>query len=217
MADYMREYRRGGPQWMYEEEYDFEFGGRGSREWVHGMPRGAPPYPRRLARSRDYGVERGYERRRPGYARRPAYGASRYAYGERRPWEAEYDYDFPGPERVAYGHTPPDRWPGTGHDLDHPLPGEDRLTDEEIREAVLDNLFDDTWIDPDRIDVSVEDGVVTLRGEVSDFMEARYAWDDAWETPGVRGVINHLTVRADLPGPEMMLPQTSGRYSRRSR
>ena len=47
------------------------------------------------------------------------------------------------------------------------------------------------------LDVEVEDGVVTLRGEVDDFMEARYAWDDAWETEGVRGVINHLTVRVD--------------------
>ena len=84
------------------------------------------------------------------------------------------------------------------------------MSDEEIREAVLDNLFHDEWIHPDRIDVQVERGVVTLSGEVDDFLEARYAWDDAWAAPGVRGVINNLTVRTDVPQQEMEIPQTSG-------
>jgi hypothetical protein len=73
------------------------------------------------------------------------------------------------------------------------------MDDEEILDAVRRRLYEDVWVDIDRVDVEVEDGVVTLRGEVDDFMEARYAWDDAWETPGVRGVINHLTVRVDQP------------------
>jgi osmotically-inducible protein OsmY len=84
------------------------------------------------------------------------------------------------------------------------------MGDEEIREGVLENLFQDTWINPERIDIEVDRGVVTLAGEVRDFMEARYAWDDVWESAGVRGVINNLTVRADLPQDEMDLPQTSG-------
>lgn len=41
-------------------------------------------------------------------------------------------------------------------------------------------------------------------------MEARYAWDHAWESPGVGGVINNLTVRTDVPAEDMDLPQTSG-------
>ena len=69
-----------------------------------------------------------------------------------------------------------------------------RLADDVIRDAVREYLFKDSFIDPNAIEVAVEDGVVTLRGEVVDFMQARYVWDDAWETPGVRGVINHLTV-----------------------
>ena len=68
------------------------------------------------------------------------------------------------------------------------------LADDEIREAVREYLFKDSFVDPNAVEVEVEDGVVTLRGEVADFMQARYVWDDAWETPGVRGVINHLTV-----------------------
>jgi hypothetical protein len=58
----------------------------------------------------------------------------------------------------------------------------------------------------------VEEGVVTLTGEVADFMEARYAWDDAWESPGVRGVVNNITVRTDLPHPQHgdVVPQSAG-------
>jgi hypothetical protein len=86
------------------------------------------------------------------------------------------------------------------------------LDDEEILDAVRRRLYEDVWVDIDRVDVEVEDGVITLRGEVDDFMEARYAWDDAWETPGVRGVINHLTVRVDQPATQPhgdVVPQSS--------
>jgi hypothetical protein len=66
-----------------------------------------------------------------------------------------------------------------------------------VARAVRERMLQDSWLDPNGIDVDVRDGVVTLRGEVGDFMEARYAWDDAWETDGVRGVINNLAVRMD--------------------
>lgn len=72
-----------------------------------------------------------------------------------------------------------------------------RLGDDEIRDDVQEALFQDSWIEPDRIEVEVDNGIVTLKGEVRDFMEARYAWDDAWDTPGVRGVINQLTVQPE--------------------
>lgn len=86
------------------------------------------------------------------------------------------------------------------------------MDDEEILDAVRRRLYEDVWVDIDRVDVEVEDGVVTLRGEVDDFMEARYAWDDAWETEGVRGVINHLTVRVDQPAAQPhgdVMPQST--------
>ena len=86
------------------------------------------------------------------------------------------------------------------------------LDDEEVLDAVRRRLYEDVWVDIDRVDVEVEDGVVTLRGEVDDFMEARYAWDAAWETEGVRGVINHLTVRVDQPAAQPhgdVMPQTT--------
>jgi len=221
MADYSSEFRRGGSHWQYDEDYGLEFGGRGYGEWRREARWPAEPYARRQRQPREYGAQRGYEQRGPGYPGGYRAGPEPYTrYGRGGPSSGEvgtYDYDFPGPERVPYGRSAVDRWPDTGHDLDHPLPGEAEMSDAEIRQAVLENLFDDTWIDPQRIDVSVDDGVVTLRGEVADFMEARYAWDDAWETAGVRGVVNHLTVRSDLPGPEMMMPQTSSGRTPRGR
>lgn len=77
--------------------------------------------------------------------------------------------------------------------------GDGVLSDDAVRDAVHRRMSADAWLDPARIDVRVEDGVVTLTGEVDDYMEARYAWDDAWEADGVRGVINNLTVRTDQP------------------
>ena len=71
--------------------------------------------------------------------------------------------------------------------------------DGEIYQAVRARLLQDRYLDASRIHVMVQEGVVTLEGEVDDFMEARYAWDDAWETGGVHGVVNHLTVRTDQP------------------
>lgn len=212
MAYYEREYRSGNVHGdgMYDFEYDedYELGRRDRPETVRGHERGMRQYARRpIGRNRrPY-----YGGREESYRERPGYGTTRYIQGARRPREsAEYDYDFPGPERVPYGHTATDRWPDVGHDLDNPLPAERAMSDFDIREAVLENLFEDPWIDPERIHVSVQDGVVTLRGEVSDFMQARYAWDDAWETAGVRGVVNHLTVRSDVPSPEAAMPQTAG-------
>ena len=77
-----------------------------------------------------------------------------------------------------------------------------RRSDEEIREDVEETLFYDTWVDADRIEVVVADGVVTLRGTLSSYDEVRYAVDDAWDVDGVRGVRSELEVRPTSPGRE---------------
>lgn len=100
-----------------------------------------------------------------------------------------------------------DRWPSGAA---HPY-GDVGMEDDEIQQAVRQSLYQDNWIDADRLDVEVNGGVVTLTGEVDDYLEARYAWDDAWETPGVRGVINNVAVRVDgPPGLHDSVIQTSG-------
>lgn len=69
------------------------------------------------------------------------------------------------------------------------------LDDDVVLAAVRQSLANDNFIDSDQIRVEVSDGVVTLTGEVEDYLEARYAWDDAWDAAGVAGVIVRLDVR----------------------
>lgn len=226
-----------GERHLPEYGYDFEFGGRGRppQRYYRGGRQGRAEStrfgPSGFRRAREqaplpreghlYGREfarHGYGRRFPGQHFRA--GTSRYP--EEYLDEGRFAREEFGPgERQGahprYGRTPVDRWPSAGHDVDHLDRDTLELDDGEIREAVLENLFQDSWIDPERIDIDVDGGVVTLTGEVRDFMEARYAWDDAWETAGVRGVINHLTVRADLPSESMEMPQTSGEQQGGSR
>jgi osmotically-inducible protein OsmY len=59
----------------------------------------------------------------------------------------------------------------------------------------MDALFYDTWVDADAGEVSVKDGVVTLKGDLPDYEEIRYATDDAWDVEGVLGVRSELRVR----------------------
>lgn len=120
---------------------------------------------------------RGFGGRPPRYDRdfRPRYGRD---FEPRR--FGRYDRDV-FPERPRSGRAPRE------------------LSDRQILDAVCDTMTEDGYIRSDGIEVTVKDGVVTLRGEVGDYLEARYAWDDAWETEGVRGVISHLTVRTEPP------------------
>ncbi len=124
---------------------------------------------------------------------------------------ARSGYDSPGrgepfmPEAAYLRHPEydrpqrnmPERWPS---DPSGSQGGYELVDDEDIRQAVCQNLFQDSWVDAERIIVDVDDGVVTLTGDADDFLEARYAWDDAWETSGVRGVVNHIHVRVDEVG-----------------
>lgn len=70
-----------------------------------------------------------------------------------------------------------------------------KRSDEELREEVEEALFYDTWVDAEAIEVEVNDGVVTLRGDLPDYDEIRYATDDAWDVDGVRGVRSELRIR----------------------
>jgi hypothetical protein len=71
-----------------------------------------------------------------------------------------------------------------------------RRPDDELKEEVEEALFYDSWVDAEAITVEVDDGVVTLRGELPDYEEIRYATDDAWDVDGVRGVRSELQVRS---------------------
>ena len=76
-----------------------------------------------------------------------------------------------------------------------------RRPDDELKHDVEEALFYDTWVDAEAITVEVRDGVVSLRGELPDHDEVRYATDDAWDVEGVRGVRSELRVNSALRKP----------------
>lgn len=82
--------------------------------------------------------------------------------------------------------------------------------DAELKTDVEDALFFDTWVDAEAITVEVSGGVVTLRGELPDYDEVRYATDDAWDVDGVRGVRSELRVNSSRRPPVDHVGQPRG-------
>src|SRR5262245_25518266 len=71
-------------------------------------------------------------------------------------------------------------------------------SDPDIRRDVLDELRWDARVQPNAIDVAVEDGVVTLAGWVDSYIKKWTAERAAQRVKGVRAVANEVDVR--LPG-----------------
>jgi osmotically-inducible protein OsmY len=67
-----------------------------------------------------------------------------------------------------------------------------RPNDRELRAFLLDRLRENPLTRQEEIRVRVERGVVTLEGDVSSALARHAADDDAWATPGVVDVENHL-------------------------
>jgi osmotically-inducible protein OsmY len=72
--------------------------------------------------------------------------------------------------------------------------------DWEIREDVKDELFWSPYVDENQVNVSVENGVVTLTGNVANLSERYAAEDNAYEG-GAKDVHNELTVTHRFNGP----------------
>lgn len=199
-------YGGGADRGLYGEPFPGYGGYPGGRE--QGMYYGG-----RSGYDRGYGIQRTYQAGRFGGGQRQMGGRQEMGGGYDRgyanePFMPEEAYRQ-HPEYNRPQHQTRGRWPDVGHEFG---PGGMELDDGEIRQAVRQNLYNDSWVDAERVQVEVNEGVVTLSGEVNDYMEARYAWDDAWESAGVRGVINQLAVRLDQPSDPHgeVLPQTEG-------
>ncbi|MBX6365898.1 MAG: BON domain-containing protein, partial [Gemmatimonadetes bacterium] len=188
--------RRAAEAMPYDDEFEWGggyIGGRGyggtNYDYEHG-------YRTSIAGRRPRG---GALRARPGEFSSPA-ARGGYTWGE----EARISDEF-GPARYGYG------------------PYFDRLQrrrrpDRELRQAVEDALFYDTWVDADAIQVEVHDGVVTLSGTLPSYEEVRFAVDDAWDVEGVRGVRSQLEVAgpAARAGRESERGEAPGRGRRRA-
>jgi len=72
-----------------------------------------------------------------------------------------------------------------------PIPGR---SDREIREDVRDELWWSPFVDEEQVEVSVEDGTVTLAGTVDTPGEKRAALENAYEG-GATWVRNELQVQ----------------------
>ncbi|MBA2405408.1 MAG: BON domain-containing protein [Bdellovibrionales bacterium] len=95
--------------------------------------------------------------------------------------EWNYDRNFHRGEENYYGKGPKDYWP----------------SDERIKEKACEALFKDNLIDASEMEVTVLDGVVTLKGKVSDRKTKRMAEDCLYQIFGVENVINRLTLKPD--------------------
>lgn len=76
------------------------------------------------------------------------------------------------------------------------LAGTDRREDDEIRGVALQALIWDTEVPSDTVDVKVEDGWITLKGDVSFQFQSDAAYDDVESLYGVYGVTNEIRVNA---------------------
>jgi hypothetical protein len=85
---------------------------------------------------------------------------------------------------------------------DHgPFPGQaPTRSDEDIKRDVDTALFYDEVVSSLGVKVSVNNGVVTLSGEVNSDQAKRSADQDAWQVAGVKDVKNELQVR-ETPTP----------------
>jgi osmotically-inducible protein OsmY len=75
-------------------------------------------------------------------------------------------------------------------------------SDDEIKADVRGALARDAWIDEQRIDVVVDQGIVYLKGTVQDGKDKAAAGDDAWTVPAVLDVVNDLAVAPHVSRPD---------------
>jgi osmotically-inducible protein OsmY len=74
------------------------------------------------------------------------------------------------------------------------LTGANRRDDDEIRGAALQSLIWDVEVPSDLVDVKVNDGWVTLTGNVSFQFQSDAAYDDVASMYGVLGITNEIIV-----------------------
>jgi osmotically-inducible protein OsmY len=118
-----------------------------------------------------------------------------------RGYGGEYERDRE--ERAGYGQFGGRRGSGsTTYAPSWQTPGEYsgrgpkgyKRSDERVRDDVSDRLEQSGSIDASEIEIEVEDGVVTLRGSVSERTQKRLAEEATESTPGVRDVRNEIRV-----------------------
>jgi osmotically-inducible protein OsmY len=88
------------------------------------------------------------------------------------------------------------------NDLQVKLPASSQRPDPEIARAALDALKWDVVVPSDRITMRIENGWVTLEGEVDFYFQRQAAERDVRNLTGVKGVTNLITVHSTAPAAE---------------
>ena len=78
------------------------------------------------------------------------------------------------------------------------LPGPSVRTDADIARAAANGIEWETYVPRDRIKVTVENGWVTLKGEVDWYYQKTSAEDAVQHLWGVKGVMNEITVKPQV-------------------
>ena len=99
------------------------------------------------------------------------------------------------------------------NDLEVRLPSSSNRPDPEIARAAVDALTWNISVPRDRVQVRVEDGWVTLEGDVDYYYQREAAERAVRSLPGVKGITNRLTVKAH-PTPADVKKQIKDALSR---
>jgi osmotically-inducible protein OsmY len=83
------------------------------------------------------------------------------------------------------------------------LAGSWKRADKDIAEAATDVLGWNTWIPRDRVKVMVQDGWITLSGDVEWYYQKQRAEDAVRHLTGVSGVINSITIKPPMKAVEV--------------
>ena len=213
--DYDQPYYRSqsGAYEGYEEPYDRGYGGerrygygrsgyygeqrrRGTRGRSYGEPYGAYDYDRYEYgdRTREPYYQRGYEGEyrepyyRGGHGRGQERGFFERAGDEIKSWFGNEEAE----RRRRADEIRKGMYAGRG-------PRGYRRSDERIREDINDHLTDDWYVDASDIEVTVNNGMVTITGRVDNRDEKRRAEDIAECVSGVSDVSNQLRVERNIP------------------
>lgn len=92
------------------------------------------------------------------------------------------------------------------NDIEVRLPGSAERTDTDLARAALNALKWDAGIPTDKIDITVSQGWMTLKGAVDHFFQKRDAERAIERLSGVRGISNLLTVKPQ-PAPQDLKSQ----------
>jgi len=76
--------------------------------------------------------------------------------------------------------------------------GSYKRTDKEIAQAVTNVLHWNVWVPSDRVKVMVQDGRITLSGDVDWYYQKERAEDAVRHLVGVLGVINSITIKPPM-------------------